>query len=234
MNDIVLSLSIASLPVLFLLIYFWYRDRGEHEPLQLMRRIFTMGILIVLPVVAVELALASTFTYFFPETPWWFLFIYPFFFVALPEEYGKLWIVKKIAYHHPKFNELMDGITYCILASMGFAIFENVMYTMQFGDATGFLRAFTAVPAHALFSGLMGFYVGYAKFAQDPKEEKRMWRKALWMAVLFHGLYDFLLMTGVPYIGYMIIPLMFYMATQLNHGIRLVHAQRKQEELEYL
>ena len=39
----------------------------------------------------------------------------------------------------------MDGITYCIIASMGFAMLENVVYTFEFGIGIGILRAFTAV-----------------------------------------------------------------------------------------
>lgn len=234
MNELLVQLLVASLPVFFLLLYFWYKDRGEAEPLQLMRRIFILGILVIIPVAGAEFLLQSAFLSFFKEVPWWFWFISPFLFVALPEEFGKMWMVKKVAYYHPKFNELMDGITYCIIASMGFAVFENVMYTLQYGTATGMLRAFTAVPAHALFSGLMGFYMGYARFAKTPQEEKHMLRKALFMGVLFHGLYDFLLMSGILYLMLLIFPLLLYMATQLHQGIRLANANRQlAEELEY-
>lgn len=234
MNEALTSLCIAGLPVFALLIYFWYRDRGDHEPLQLLRRVFILGILVIMPVAAVEMALQNLMLLVFPEPPLWLLLLYPFLFIALPEEAGKLWIVKKLAYKHPKFNELMDGITYCIVASMGFAMFENVMYTLQYGDGTGFLRAFTAVPAHALFSGLMGFYLGYAKIAKTPQDEKRLIRKALLVGVVFHGIYDLLLMTGIAYLAYLILPLLLYMAVQINMGIRLVHANRTQEELEYI
>ena len=234
MNELLVPISVASLPVFILLIYFWYKDRGEAEPLELMRRIFILGILVILPVAAVEFFVQSAFLSFFEEVPWWFWFISPFFFVALPEEFGKFWVVKKVAYHHPKFNELMDGISYCVIASMGFAVFENVSYTLQYGTEVAMFRAFTAVPAHALFSGLMGFYMGYAKFAKTPQEEKHMLRKALFMGVFFHGLYDFLLMSGILYLILLIFPLLLYMANQLHQGIRLANAQRTQEELEYL
>lgn len=233
-REIALQLVIAALPIFVLLFYFWFKDKGEAEPLQLMRRIFILGVLVVMPVAGVEFLLQSSLLSFFEEIPWWFWFISPFFFVALPEEFGKLWVVKKVAYYHPKFNELMDGITYTVIASMGFAMFENAMYTVQFGTQTGLLRAFTAVPAHALFSGLMGFYVGYAKAAKNPHDEKKLFRKALFIGVLFHGLYDFLLMSGYAYLMLLIFPLLMYMAAQLHFGLRLANAQRTQEELEYL
>lgn len=234
MTEITLLLLIATLPVLILLGYFWHRDRGDPEPLALMRKIFLLGCLVILPVGAVEFVIQYGVLSLFPNTPWWYWFIMPFFFVALPEEFGKLWIVKRFVYSHPKFNEYMDGITYCILASLGFAMFENIIYTFQYGTGTGILRAFTAVPAHALISGIMGYYLGHAKHAKNPLLEKKLLRKALWIGVLFHGLYDFLLMSGIPYLILMAFPLIFYMGTQLNHAIRLATAQRKTaEELEF-
>lgn len=234
MLEVSLLILIATLPVVFLLGYFWHRDRGDPEPIALMRKVFLMGCVVILPIAAVEFLIQTLFLGIFPGVPWWYWFIMPFFFVALPEEFGKLWVVKKFAYSKPKFNEIMDGITYCVLASMGFALFENIIYTFQYGTGTGILRAFTAIPAHALMSGLMGFYVGHAKHMKTPAEEKKMLKKALWIGVLFHGLYDFLLMSGITYLILMVFPLLFYMATQLNHAIRLAHANRKEEELDFI
>ena len=54
------------------------------------------------------------------------------------------------------------------------------------------------------------------------------------MGVLFHGLYDFLLMSAIPYLMLLIFPLLLYMANQLHQGIRLANANRQlAEELEY-
>jgi RsiW-degrading membrane proteinase PrsW (M82 family) len=61
------------------------------------------------------------------------------------------------------------------------------------------LRAVFAVPAHALFGGAMGFYLGRAKLGSGraqvgpvPAAERRL-RLALALAVplAFHSLYDF-------------------------------------------
>jgi RsiW-degrading membrane proteinase PrsW (M82 family) len=52
------------------------------------------------------------------------------------------------------------------------------------------MRMFTAVPAHATFAILMGFYLGKAKF-----EHKKSYYAihALAVATLFHGAYDYCL-----------------------------------------
>lgn len=226
--SIALTILVACLPVFALLWYFWHRDRGEKEPLPLMNKIFLLGVAVTIPVAVTELIL-QYFALLLPIPLIIFTFLTAMFFVALPEEYAKFWVVRKFAYKNGNFNEIMDGITYCILASMGFAILENVLYTIQFGVGVGVMRAFTAVPAHALFSGIMGYYMGMAKFSKDPKAEERLLRKGLFLGVLFHGLYDFFLLSGSPYLIIMVVPLLGYMGTILHYAIRLANAGRRQE-----
>ena len=55
----------------------------------------------------------------------------------------------------------MDGIVYGVTVSLGFATLENIYYVFAgFDDPLGvaYLRAFSAVPAHALFGVFMGYY----------------------------------------------------------------------------
>jgi protease PrsW len=59
------------------------------------------------------------------------------------------------------------------------------------------MRMFTAVPAHACFAVLMGYFIGLAKF--NPKKNLYFTLLALIAATVFHGLYDyFLFITFVP------------------------------------
>lgn len=44
------------------------------------------------------------------------------------------------------------------MVSMGFATAENIMYVMQNGMSVAFLRMFTAVPAHAFFAVIIGYF----------------------------------------------------------------------------
>ena len=50
---------------------------------------------------------------------------------------------------------------------------------------------FLAVPAHACFGILMGYFVGLAKF--DHERMRSLMNQGLGMAVFFHGCYDFFL-----------------------------------------
>jgi RsiW-degrading membrane proteinase PrsW (M82 family) len=79
---------------------------------------------------------------------------------------------------------------------MGFATVENLMYI--FGQETfeealrvGQMRAWTAVPAHATFAALMGFFAGRARFGRGGAAYLLV---GLLLAILFHGAYDFFLM----------------------------------------
>ena len=76
------------------------------------------------------------------------------------------------------------------MVSMGFAATENIFYVMESGYETALLRAFTAVPAHATFGILMGFYMGKAKFSNNKSVLNLA---GLLLAILFHGAYDFFL-----------------------------------------
>jgi RsiW-degrading membrane proteinase PrsW (M82 family) len=203
-----------------LLYYFWHRDKGEKEPMPLMRKVFLWGILVIIPVIVIELILMAVPYYLWADPPLIYWVLMPFICVALPEEAAKLFVVKKFAYDHAKFNEIMDGITYCIIASMGFAMLENVVYTFEFGIGIGILRAFTAVPAHALFSGIMGYYIGVAKFTKDPEVVKKLFYKGLIWGVVLHGLYDFLLMSGIPLFILLVLPLLIFMWIYLHRLIK--------------
>ncbi len=233
MENFILILIIATLPVFALLYYFWRRDKGEKEPMKLMQKVFLWGVAIIIPVGFIEAVIDTAVFDLFVQPPLIYFLIMPFIFVALPEEFAKYLVVKKVAYNHHKFNEIMDGITYAIMASMGFAVLENILYTMNYGLEVGLLRAFTAVPAHALFSGIMGYYIGLAKFQKNKKLEKKLLRQGLAAAVIFHGLYDFLLMSNQFILAILIFPLIGYMVTILHNAINQAH-KGSMKKIEYI
>jgi RsiW-degrading membrane proteinase PrsW (M82 family) len=58
------------------------------------------------------------------------------------------------------------------------------------------------VPGHAIFSGVMGYYLGRAKVERGGG---KLWRRGLAWAVALHGGYDFLIMAGTPF-AYLVFP----------------------------
>ncbi len=186
-----LLLLLALAPCLFLLWYFIHRDRYEPEPKKYIVKIYLLGALMVIPAALIEYILHPLFN----STPSIIInaFIMSFFLIAPTEELLKFFVVKNWIYKQIEFDEIMDGIVYCVASSLGFATVENIIYVLDKGVGTGILRAFLSVPGHAFFGALMGYYVGKAKF-NKPAERKLIFLGLFW-AIFVHGLYDFLLLT---------------------------------------
>jgi RsiW-degrading membrane proteinase PrsW (M82 family) len=123
--------------------------------------------------------------------------IHAFGVVAFLEELSKFIFVRGILYRNKNFNEPLDGIIYAVMVSMGFATAENIIYVWDGGVDAAFVRMFSAIPAHALFAVLMGYWLGKAKFIHAM--EFRYSLIGLLTATLFHGLYYyFLFISFVP------------------------------------
>jgi protease PrsW len=111
--------------------------------------------------------------------------------VALPEEIWKFLMLLWYAYRKKEFDEPFDGIVYAVMVGMGFATVENISYVSQYGLMTGIMRMFLAVPAHASFAIIMGYFMGKARFSAK-KEHYLLFFGVFW-AIVFHGSYDFFL-----------------------------------------
>lgn len=180
-------LSLAIAPGAAIILYIYLKDKHEREPLSLLLISFLYGCLSTLITLAVSIPvnlLIST-----REDDVVQQFFNAFFKVALLEEFSKFVFVRFVLYHNKNFNEPFDGIVYAVMVSMGFATVENIMYVLEYGYATGFLRMFTAVPAHAAFAIIMGYYIGKSKFTH--RREFYYSLVALLTASLFHGAYDY-------------------------------------------
>jgi len=187
--------ALALAPGDAIMIYIYLRDKHEREPFGLLVVSFLYGglstlitLLISWPVNVLILTKEDDVAH---------QFLNAFFKVALVEEFSKFFFVRFVLFNNKNFNEPFDGIVYAVMVGMGFATLENVLYVYQYGLATGVLRMFTAVPAHATFAILMGFFLGKAKFTH--RKVFFYSAIALIVAALFHGSYDyFLFISFVP------------------------------------
>lgn len=186
MNLLVLAIA----PVFVILTYIYIQDKYEKEPLGLLLLNFFLGAVVSIIIVTVIYLFTGHFLPLTDEFSIWQQFVQAFLVVALSEEFSKYIIVKYFAQPRKAFNEPYDGIVYAVMVSMGFACTENVLYVLDGGYQTAVLRAFTAVPAHATFGILMGYYMGLAKFS---KNRLQLNLTGLFLAVIFHGAYDFFL-----------------------------------------
>ena len=199
-NLIVLALA----PVVIIALYIYVRDKYEREPISMLLKALGTGILIVLPISLVEWLLASVM----PQMAQQGQAFYKAFLVAgFTEELFKFLALYFLIWRNRNFNEKFDGIVYAVFISLGFAAVENIIYVMQFGIQTGYVRALASVPGHALFGITMGYYFGLSKFYIEKRREFLI-RSFLYPVVL-HGIFDFILMLNnyrllLGFIPYMI------------------------------
>ncbi len=197
---LIFSIPLAVIPALLWLYYYYRQDKVKPEPKGLLIKIFLLGIVSIIPVFIIEVLLDTFYHIFFGQFFLIYIFLRAFVVAAICEEFFKLMIVMKFAYNSPHFDERVDGIIYCIFASLGFACFENILYVIDTGYTTAIIRSFTAIPLHAIVSGLMGYYVGMAKFSGDKKLEQKLIIKGFFIAVIMHGSYNFMLF-AIPVFG---------------------------------
>lgn len=191
---------LALLPAAILLIVIFKSDKREKEPAGLLFKLFLFGLLSTLVAGTLEaIGSAALSTVLEPESIT-FIAIENFLIVALAEEFGKYFVVKKLTWKHPAFNYTFDAVVYAVFASVGFAAFENIFYVLDGGVGTAFMRGILSVPGHAIDAVFMGYYFGLAKRHEvvgDFRGSKKYLRLALWVPVLMHGFYDFCLSVEV-------------------------------------
>lgn len=181
---------LAIAPIIVVTTYIYIHDKYEKEPIGLLIVNFLLGAVVSVLIVLILYLFTGQFITVTDKFSVWQQFIQAFVVVALSEEFSKYIIVKYVAQPKKAFNEPYDGIIYAVMVSMGFACTENIMYVLNGGYDVALLRAITAIPAHAVFGILMGYFMGKAKFSNN---RFKLNMTGLGLAVLFHGAYDFFL-----------------------------------------
>jgi len=200
-------LLIALAPAIIIMIYVYFRDKYEKEPINLILKGILLGAIIIFPVGLIEnyLLTFSKAYYPIPKAAW-----NGFIVAGATEEAFKYLMVYILIWRNPNFNEKFDGIVYAVSVSLGFATIENLFYVFSENSLqVGLVRAFTAVPGHTIFGIVMGFYLGMARFISNGSGKWLL--RAFLVPWLLHGLYDFMIMSGHPVLILTFIPFLFYM-----------------------
>lgn len=214
MTTTLLILAIA--PALAVCGYIIHKDRFEKEPIGLMVLAFCFGIFSVFPAGISSVVGGKLFDVSgsFINTA-----LYAFLVVGVSEEFAKFFFLRYILYQRKEFNEPLDGIVYAVMIGMGFASFENVLYVSDGGLSVALVRMLTAIPAHAIFAIVMGYYVGLSKFDLTHKPE--LMRRGLIYPILLHGAYDFfLLQKSIPMLSVLAILGIWFAVKNVPYVIR--------------
>lgn len=189
-----LLLALAIAPGLAISLYIFLKDQYNPEPRRHLIISFFLGFLSAAIAVILELGLSATTEKYTRGSIWGTAFL-AYIVVAFVEEWSKYVMVRLYAFPKPEFDEPFDGIVYAVMVSMGFATAENIAYVYQYGIGVAILRMFLSVPAHATFAVIMGFYMGKA-WEVRGMQRTRFLMTGLFMAVFWHGTYDFFLFLG--------------------------------------
>lgn len=189
---------LAILPSIVLIVRVLRLDRVESEPPGLLIKVFLLGALSCVPASILEsvgdrllLATASSELLY---TIGLYLLVVP-----LSEE-GVKYLAMRAARKSPAFNYTFDGIVYGVVASLGFATVENILYVLGLYDiGVAVMRAFLSVPLHCVCGVFMGYHYGLSYRSQalgrDGEARAQRWLAYL-VPVIIHGVYDMSLSVG--------------------------------------
>lgn len=180
----------GALPALALMALVDIADAKRPEPHWQLRKVAVLGAVSVVPVYALQVWLKG----FWPLEGLAAVAFDSFVSAALLEEGAKALVLWAVVWRHPAFDERLDGFVYATRAGLGFALVENVASLATTDSMFGFLgtfllRAFFAVPLHAIAAGFMGDLAARRRF--DGKGPG-LWG-GLAVAIGLHGVYDGLL-----------------------------------------
>jgi RsiW-degrading membrane proteinase PrsW (M82 family) len=209
---------IALIPGLFWLWFFGRFDREQPEPKKLLAGLFFWGMAATIPAVALELGI-DFFVGYATSVKLPVIIFSALLIVAPIEEYLKFAVARRLVWKHPAFDEKVDGIIYCVVAALGFATLENILVIISTGSSKAIILRFaTATLMHALASGIVGYYLGLAKFKQE--KEKSLISQGLLIAIILHGVYNIIAATETPISFFLLTLLIVVMYIMLTSGIR--------------
>lgn len=212
---ILIYITAAIVPALFLMHYVYEKDTLEKEPASLLWKLVfsgweAVGISLVLEMIMDDMVLPS-FSY--PSET--IKVIVQALCIGLIEEGSKLVFLYRRTWNNPNFNYIYDGIVYAVFVSLGFALLENVFYVFSYGLSVAFSRALLAIPAHMGFAVFMGTYYGSAKlfdiYGLSYKKGRNLTASYL-SSVFLHAFYDASAMieTGLSTVIFLLFVIVMY------------------------
>ena len=228
--------GIALFPAIVLLVFIYFQDKYEKEPIGLLLKIFVLGVLSAAPTMLVELVMNKVIDVTFGGLDILYHLITAFFGVAVIEEFFKFMAAYLLTWRNKHFNYKFDGIVYCLFGSMGFAAIENVLYLCRVRDeyliSMGISRGLLAIPAHAMCAIFMGYYYGNAKYAKSLGDRRGCRRNLITgflVASSLHAFYDFCIMTGRVF--FLLLFCVFVVVADVFTIIRIIKAKKENQKM---
>ncbi|MEI5907166.1 glutamic-type intramembrane protease PrsW [Bacillus spongiae] len=216
---VILSAGIA--PGLAFLSYIYLKDQYSQEPIQSVFRTFMYGALLTFPIMFIQHILRAEGIVSSPLGE-------AFFSAALLEEFFKWFVLFFIVVQSVKFDDPYDGIVYGASVSLGFASVENILYLFNYGVSYAFGRALLPVSSHALLGVIMGYYIG--KNLHSTPSRKIWVIFSLFIPIILHGTYDFILVSNFLEWEYMMVPFMLFLWWLGMRKVKIAHLLTNKKE----
>lgn len=186
-------LLIALLPGFVWLVFFLKED-VHPEPKRLITYTFLVGVLISVPVLAIE----TLYQKMAGES-----FLVLLIGLSLIEEVFKFFAAYIAIHKNPEFDEPIDAMIYMIAAALGFATVENLFVMLSVTGSAGYmvltataqtllLRFVGATLLHTLTAGLIGYYWALGKLRNAVS---RLLPMGLIIATVVHSIFNYLILT---------------------------------------
>lgn len=187
-----IGLIMAVVPAVIWLVFFYQQDYAEPEPKRYIIAVFLLGILVANAVAVPVLERL------FRVQDWLYMnttvqIIGSILVIGVVQEFCKYLAVRYSVYRAPEFDERTDGIIYATAAGLGFATMLNFNYILSNGGVdlgVGAIRIVETTLAHASFAGIMGYFLGQARFERTPVYYLPL---GLLLAATLNGLFFFAL-----------------------------------------
>ncbi|GMA17377.1 PrsW family intramembrane metalloprotease [Deinococcus metallilatus] len=168
---------VSSVVLTFGWLWFFVRRDRHPEPAWLLARTFGWGL--------VAWAVSAAFEGSFDRLPFPLLVML---LTAVVEESSKFLAASTVT-SEQAFDEPMDGLVYAVTAALGFALLENITYTLSFGTNAATWHVLLTTLAHALFSAPQGYGLGGQQLRGG-----RWWRsRGLLLSIALHFVFNGLL-----------------------------------------
>src|SRR3989339_895941 len=187
--SIIIAIILALIPVIIWGYLFYIK---EPEPKRLILKVFLGGMISIIPIILYKASwqyypnlnvflYVDNFKHHFIGIGDIFSIpvsvIFTFMFVGVVEEYMKHFIVKFTDKNNLK--NIDDVMELSIIAALGFAFVENILYFLLIWQKQGvqnliiafIFRSIFSTFAHILFSGIYGYFYGIARFASPIYKE---------------------------------------------------------------
>lgn len=183
-------IAIAALPAL-IWIYIFFRHQKENKLLTAVT--FLAGMLAVIPIFIFQHEI-SRIEDFIPTIGLsvFVVILFTGIWVGLYEETAKHWVVKMV--DRKLFKNIDDAILLSIVAALGFAFIENVLYFYSIWNNPAIenfwfyflFRSVGSMFVHILASGIFGYYYGLAHFAKPVLQDKLAEGRKFFFTKWFH------------------------------------------------